>query len=398
MTRVAQLLSVLLALTLIPAPVASVVQERPGGNIRVTLKASAEVTTGDPATLKGRVRGSDARRVTIERKNRASWRAVGKARVANSGRFRFRTDALSSATVFRACVRAQCSRRQRVRTADPILRVGKLAYLESESNRVVVRDLATGSEWVAYDGDESTQNVVLSPDGSWVGWTYYGSGSIPSDRIVIRRVGSAEGEVNVLASHQGRFDFIDSFDFSPASDRIAFVADTPSDTQDYLYTVSVDGSGLQRHVARSGSADGGERTIWSPLGDTIATAAMDAEFELYDLNTSQASAAPQEFFGWSPDQTWRGLAPDPYNGRAPLKVANVITGETTRLLDPAGSPSGPEDLVWSGDLIVWAYDPARNDSSEVVRAVVFPGGGSQPAPGSTFFLGHFDMDDYDFAG
>ncbi len=299
----------------------------------------------------------------------AQWRSQA-VRQLNKDRFWYRAEVNGKSRYYRACFQARCSKRVLVRVGFYPLAEGKVAILDS-SNSITVRDLASSITWQAYSGSATPQDVQLSKDGRWVGWTYYGGEPTPSDRIMVRGVNSPAAAVNVLSTHAGTFSFIDSFDFSPAGDQVAFVANAQGVTQSHLYVINLDGTGLRQVAARTGCEDNCGRTLWSPVGDLIASVNWDDEFEVHNLATGQETVIPEgplgRFFGWSPEQQMMAFASSPFEGPSRLRLRDTGTGRTTTL--PAVDVRSDENAVFVGSTVVWETE------SRGLRAMLYSSSG-----------------------
>jgi dipeptidyl aminopeptidase/acylaminoacyl peptidase len=171
-------------------------------------------------------------------------------------------------------------------------------------------------------------------------------------------VADADGE-NVEQILVGAAGFADSPSLSPDNRRIVFVG-----SGSHLYTIGVDGSGLQQIT---GSAGTDLTPVWSPRGDEIAFTRVSPGgwSELYVVGASGGDrqltfGAPASFSSspaWSPDGSWLAYDELDYRGGHVAIIRPDGTGH--REITPSfPRPFGYASPAWSPDGQRIAFNPA----------------------------------------
>ncbi len=217
----------------------------------------------------------------------------------------------------------------------------RICYLTNRRNNVdmdiVVRDLATGAEIVAYDGGGNVQDAALSRDGRWLAFTLPGKLAL-ADQLLIIDLDEPAGPARVReATGAEEHCRVISMAWTPTADAMVVTSDRDRD---------------KMGVARVDPATG--EFTWLVTD------------EAYDLT------------GWlSPDGT-RLLVEANIDGAARLALHEAATGAHVRHLElpGTGSVSGHPlpDPVWAPDAaaVVISYS-APSVPGDVLRADVATG-------------------------
>jgi hypothetical protein len=231
-------------------------------------------------------------------------------------------------------------------------------------DQVVVRDLENGTDFIAYAGDASPVDTVLSPGAKLVGWHMYAGETMPDDAIYVRRVSEGSKTKNVLRHHPNRFGYVDAFDFSPDGKRIAFVADQTRGRPTGLFVTGVDGDNL-RTLRKDvhGCIDNCGRVIWSPDGAQVAWLSLSPpeyhqRWRVFRFGSKKLGTFPETFYGWSSTGKRIGVTRHPNDevvkwGSMRPGRAGSFTSFKRGYAYCGGGVLG----VWSGDLVaMWTSE------------------------------------------
>jgi Tol biopolymer transport system component len=226
-------------------------------------------------------------------------------------------------------------------------------------NQIWLIDLATGRNFQVTRGDKSSSSPRWSSDGQWL--TFCAEPPGTSDNVkpyVVKADGTGFSQVPISGKAAWST-------FSPDGSQIAFAP--PSGN---LYTVKVDGTGLQNYGFNAGFGR------WSPDGKDIAYCnwgmpSYNSDLLLYNFSagtsTKIASGTPGRGFtlsAWSPDSTKLAVEVNNHSGSVGRGEIWTLNRNGSGLLNLTSdwSTSSQESPSWSSDgqHIIFKSDKSGN--------------------------------------
>ncbi len=179
-----------------------------------------------------------------------------------------------------------------------------------------------------------------SPDGRWIAFL---SNRDEKQQVQLIRVDG--GEAMALTSHE---EGVDSFDWSPDGNRIAFTASDPADSLEEKLEEEYGAWAVE-------DDDTGRTHLW--VVDVVGDSASEPE------RLTEGMDFTVNGFEWSPDGTRIGFGHQPdgtINSRGDISVLEIESGEITPVLTGPGEEGGFE---WSPDGEWLLYSSAGADTT-----------------------------------
>jgi TolB protein len=206
------------------------------------------------------------------------------------------------------------------------------------------------------------QRPAWSPDGATLAFTRHQGATI---FLFLR---AADGTERRLTSRTDpEFDAC----WSPDGKRLAFTLDKTVPNQGYMdvYTIGVDGEGLEPVLTTGGKLSHEEWPTWSPDGQWIAlTSTRDGNQEVYAVRLSDKQArrltsdpAIDAHPAWSPDGKRLAFATNRW-GDLEIAVMNIDGTNLLRLTDSRGLDDYP---TWSPDGKRLVFTSNRDGNFEI---------------------------------